>query len=532
MRAGCVGKSALVLCLLGILSAAGRSSSSLRLNCDVTFEAQARAAVTGQGSPLPAAVSSGQQPLPAGGAASGEGAQAGPNGGQPGAQREVKSYTLPPEKYKQAVEFARARYRLYPIEVVYGILVLLVILHWRLAVRFRNLAEAASPRRFVQALVYGPLLLATLGVLGLPDDIYRQWLELKYQQSVQSWVSWFWDWTKGGMLSLLLGVFLVWILYGVMRRSPRRWWLHFWMVSIPITVFLVFLQPLVVDPLFFKFQPLAERQPVLASEIAKVVERAGFHIPPERMFEMNASEKLRSVNAYVTGLGASKRVVVWDTTIEKMTTPQTLFVFGHEMGHYVLGHIWKGIIFTVVTLFLGLYLGYRGMAWVLQRWGPGWGIRAPDDWASLPVLLLLLAVFMFLGSPAFSGFSRYLEHQADIYGLEAIHGLVPDSSQVAAQSFQAMGEIDLADPDPSPIVEFWLFSHPSEKERIDFALHYDPWSTGQEPKFVRPTTGTSRQAPERREEGEGTAAATARAFYRPRRKGLCSRSRPMVVGAP
>jgi Zn-dependent protease with chaperone function len=334
-------------------------------------------------------------------------------------------------------------------------------------------------------LIYGPLLIATLGVLGLPGEIYRQWLELNYQQSVQSWGSWAWDGIKGGVITVLLGTFLIWILYGVIRLSPRRWWLCFWVVSIPIMVSLVFLQPLVIDPLFFKFEPLAARQPVLAGEITKVVERGGFHIPPERMFEMNASSKLNAVNAYVTGLGASKRVVVWDTTIAKLTIPQTLAVFGHEMGHYVLGHIWKGIALSVCIIFLFLYLGYRGMEWALKRWGPGWGLRGVDDWASLPVLLLFLSVFNFLGSPAFNAFSRHLEHQADIYGLEVIHGLVPDSAQVTAQSFQVMGEVDLDDPDPSSLVEFWLFSHPSTKERIDFALHYDPWSKGLPPKFVK-----------------------------------------------
>jgi STE24 endopeptidase len=398
---------------------------------------------------------------------------------------EVKTYTLPPEKYKQAVEFARARHRLYPIEVIYGLLVLWLILRWGLAVRFRDWAEARSSRRFVQALIYGPLLLVTLGVLGLPGEIYRQWLELKYQQSVEGWPSWAWDWTKNGMVSFILGTFLIWLLYGLMRRSPRRWWLYLWLVSIPITILLVFLQPLVIDPLFFKFEPLASRQPVLAGEITRVVERAGFRIPPERMFEMIASAKLHSLNAYVTGLGASKRVVVWDTTIAKLTIPQVLAVFGHEMGHYVLGHIWKGIAFGVCVIFVFLCLGYRVMAWALERWGRGWGIRGADDWASLPVLLFFLSIFTFLGSPVFNAFSRHLEHQADIYGLEVIHGLVHGSAQVAAQSFQVMGEVDLDDPDPSRIVEFWLFSHPPTKDRIDFALHYDPWSKGVPPRFVR-----------------------------------------------
>ena len=400
-------------------------------------------------------------------------------------KNEVKTFTLPPEKYKQAVEFARAKYRLYPIEVVGEILVLWAILHFGVATRFRDWAEATSSRRFVQVLVYTPLLLVTLGVLGLPDDIYRQCLELKYQQSVESWSSWSWDWIKSGVISLVLIILLVWILYGVIRRSPRRWWFYFWMVSIPILIFLVFVQPLVVDPLFFRFRPLAARQPVLAAEITKVVERAGLSIPPERMFEMEASTKLKSLNAYVTGLGASKRVVVWDTTVAKLMVPETLSVFGHELGHYVLDHIAKGVIFSVCIIFLFLHLAARGLACSLERVGPRWRIRGADDWASLPLLLLFLSVFTFLGTPAFNAFSRHLEHQADVYGLEVIRGLVPDSLQAAAQSFQVMGEVDLEDPDPSRIVEFWLFSHPSVKERIEFALHYDPWSKGLAPRFVR-----------------------------------------------
>src|SRR5262249_30756255 len=160
------------------------------------------------------------------------------------------------------------------------------------------------------------------------------------------------------------------------------WWLYLWLVSIPIMLLQVFLQPLVIDPLFFRFEPLATRQPVLAGEITQVVERAGLHIPPERMFEMNASSKLNSLNAYVTGLGASKRVVVWDTTIARLTIPQTLAVFGHEMGHYVLGHIWKGMAFAVCVVFVFLSLAYRGMAWMLKRWGAGWGLRGANDWSS------------------------------------------------------------------------------------------------------------------------------------------------------
>ena len=135
------------------------------------------------------------------------------------------------------------------------------------------------------------------------------------------------------------------------------------------------------------------------------------------------------MNAYVSGLGASKRMVVWDTTIDKETTPEIVSVFGHEMGHYVLGHVWKGLVFTAGVLFVLLYLGFRCVGWMLERWGSGWGIRGLDDLASLPVLLLLLSIFNFLVDPISNAFSRYIEHQADVYGLEVTHGVIPDAAK-------------------------------------------------------------------------------------------------------
>jgi len=397
----------------------------------------------------------------------------------------VKGYQLSPEKYQQAVAYARARYRLHFFAAAYGMLILLLVLGWRLAPEFRDWAERASSRRFVQALVYTSLFLLTISVLDLPTEIYRHWLARKYDQSVQGWGSWAWDWTKEQLISIVIFTVLVWILYGVIRRSPRRWWFYFWLAALPILVFVVFISPLVIDPLFYKFEPLAPKQPQLAAEIERVVQHGGLVIPRERMFEMNASTKLKSLNAYVTGIGASKRVVVWDTTIAKATLPQTLFVFGHEMGHYVLDHVPKGLAFLAGLLLVGLYLGFRGMQGVLARWGGRWAIRGADDWASLPVLLLLLSVFSFLAEPAGNSFSRYIEHQADIYGLEVIHGIVPNSGEVAAEAFQLMGEVNLSDPNPPEFVRVWLYSHPPLAERLIFARTYDPWSKGQAPQFVK-----------------------------------------------
>jgi STE24 endopeptidase len=400
-------------------------------------------------------------------------------------QQEVKAYTLPPDKYERAVAYSRARYRLHFVSFVYGVIVLLLVLHWQLAPKYRDWAERVSMRRFLQAVIYTPLLLLTLGVVGLPADIYSQWLERKYDISVQGWWSWAWDWTKGELIGFVIGIILVWILYAVIRRSARRWWFYFWLASLPILLFIFFISPEIIEPLFFKFEPLAQTQPALVTAFEQVVHRGGMNIPSERMFLMKASEKTNALNAYVTGFGASKRVVVLDTTVGKMDTPEVLFVFGHEMGHYVLGHIWKGLTFFAGLLFVLLYLGYRCIHWTLARWGAGWAIRGLDDWASLPALLLLLSIFSFLAEPVANTFSRHIEHQADVYGLEVTHGIFPNPSQTAARAFQILGEVDLSDPHPSEFIRIWLYSHPPIAERVAFALSYDPWSKGQSPEFVK-----------------------------------------------
>ncbi len=395
-----------------------------------------------------------------------------------------RQYSLPPDKLQKAIEYSTARNWLHFIGPIYGIAVLLAALRFRWSTKFRDLAEAASGRRSIQAIIFVPLLVLTIDVLSLPLGIYEQHLERIYDQSIESWPAWVWDWTKGELITLVMATLLVFILFGVIRRSPRRWWLYFWLASLPIIFTVAFLEPYVIEPMFFKFEPLATKHKPLVDELEKVVARGGLAIPPERMFEMKASEKLKSLNAYVTGFGASKRVVVWDTMLEKTTTPETLFVFGHEMGHYVLGHVRNSLIVSSVGALLLLFAAFHALHWILRRRGKSWGIRDVTDWAALPVMLLFVAVVGFLGEPVINAYSRWQEHQADIYGLEVIHGLVPDSKAVAAHSFQVLGEVDLEEPNPNPLIKFWSYSHPSISERVAFAADYDPWSSGT-PKYVK-----------------------------------------------
>jgi Zn-dependent protease with chaperone function len=400
------------------------------------------------------------------------------------APRKITSYTLAPDRYQKARELSRIYFRFAIIGFLYGLVVLWLILRWRLAPKYRDWAERSSSKRLVQAMVFSPLLILTVGVLELPTGIYQNWLSRKYGISVQGWRSWSLDWGKGELIAMIVGTIFVMILYAVIRRSPHRWWFYFWLVSLPISLFIFFLQPLVVDPLFHKFEPLVEKDPALTAALEQMVHRAGENIPRERMFWMGAAEKSTALNAYVTGIGGSKRIVVWDTTIAKMTTPQVVFVAGHETGHYVLYHIPKLLAFGAATLFVIFYLGYRCVDWMLIRWGGGWGIRSLDDWASLPVLLLLLTFFSFVLNPVTNAVSRHYEHQADQYGLEVTHGLTPDSGQVAAQAFQALGDVGLADPEPNRLQVFLFYDHPPIPDRIRFCLSYDPWSKGGQGEFV------------------------------------------------
>ena len=397
----------------------------------------------------------------------------------------VTAYTLPPDLYKKAHDRSRIRFHLALIGFVYGLLVLWLILHWKLGPKFRNWAETFSRRRFLQAMVFVPLLLLTIAILTLPLDIYGEVIEKQFGLSVQGWGSWSWDWIKAEIISLIIGTVLIWLLYIVIRRSARRWWFYFWLISFPIGVFLFFIGPWVIDPLFHKFEPLQQKDPALTASLEQMVQRAGEDIPPQRMFWMGAGEKTTGLNAYVTGIGSSKRIVVWDNTIAKMNTPQIVFVAGHETGHYVLQHIPKLLTFFAALLLLFFYLGYRSVGSVLGRWGAAWGIRGLDDWASLPVLILLLSVLVFISTPVGSAFSRYFEHQADQYGLEVTHGLTPDSSQVAAQAFQILGEVDLGDPDPNPVAVFLFYDHPTISDRVRFSLTYDPWAAGGQGEFVK-----------------------------------------------
>jgi STE24 endopeptidase len=400
------------------------------------------------------------------------------------ASQPVTHYQLSPDKLEKAYGLYVISRTLFIVVPVYGLAVILLFLWRRWMVKFRDLAERTSSNGFLQALIAVPLFVVATSVLTLPLSLYAHHVSRAYGISVQDWGSWFRDWFVQLLLVMILSAILGWILYALIHRSPRRWWLYFWLALLPIAAFLTFIAPVAIDPLFNHYDALQPKNPELVAELERVVARSGIQIPASRMYEMKASEKLTGSNAYVTGFGATKRVVVWDTAIQKFTIPQIMFVFGHEMGHYVLGHIIKGFVFAMAVFLVLFYLSYRFAGWMYSRWGAAWGIRRLDDWASAPLLWLAISVAVFVSGPLLNAFSRHLEHQADQYGLEVVHGMYPESGQIASQSFQILGEEWLEYPDVSPLAVFIAWDHPPIGSRIQFALTYDPWGKGELPKFV------------------------------------------------
>ncbi len=396
-----------------------------------------------------------------------------------------QAYTLPPEKLAQAIALSRIRDILAIAGSLWGIFFFWLLLATRAASGFESWVGRISRRRWLQGLIFFAAFIVVITLAGLPFDLLGEHFSRAYGISVQGWPSWFGDWGKSLALSLVIGVPLLLLANWIVRVSPRRFWLWIWAVVLPIMVFFVFISPMVIDPLFNKFEPLQKTDPALVQQLEKVVARTGTNIPPSRMFLMKASAKTTGLNAYVTGIGSTKRIVVWDTTADHVPTDEILFIFAHESGHYVLHHVPKGMAITAVLLFFVFWICAAFGAWMVRRRGAQWRIEGLASRSGFVVLLFALSIAGFLMEPVSNAISRHFEHQADIYGQEAIHGIVPNPQRTAVAAFNDLGRAWLEDPNPNPFIEFWLFSHPSVEQRATFAEHYDPWENGGHGKYFQ-----------------------------------------------
>jgi Zn-dependent protease with chaperone function len=346
---------------------------------------------------------------------------------------------------------------------LYGLATLFLLLATGASAKMRDLAQRGVRRRFVASMLYIVLFAAAIAVLDFPLTYYADFfVPHQFDLSNQSFASWMLDQMKAFAVTVaILAPLGALALRGIARF--KQWWRILWIASIPLSVFFIVIAPVFLDPIFNKFTKLQD--PVLEKMLLDEASRAG--IEGSRVFQVDKSKQTKTMNAYVTGLGPTKRIVIWDTLLAKMTREEVLVVMAHEMGHYVLNHVWKGLAFSIVVSFIVFFTGQRVYDRGVARWGARWDIREPGDPAAVPWLLIVATVIGFFLSPITSGFSRHVEHQADVFGLELTH-----LNEPMASAFRKLAEDSKYNPEPNRFSELWHYSHPSTNERIRYALEY------------------------------------------------------------
>jgi Zn-dependent protease with chaperone function len=319
------------------------------------------------------------------------------------------------------------------------------------------------------ALVFLSYLLASW-VLKLPFRFYVGYLRLHaYGLSNQTLLKWSGDALKGLGVGLILSLAIFLAVWGLICWSARRWWIWAGLLAVPASFFLVLVEPLWVAPLFNDFGSMQNK--VLEGRIRNLARRSG--IEGGRIFEVAKKVDTSRVNAYVAGFAGSKRIVLWDTLLERLNEDEVLFVMGHEMGHYVLRHVQIGLFLAdlgALALFLGVsLLGGE----LLRRWGDSWRLEGLTDPAALPLVLLLVTILSWAGEPLGLWVSRHMEREADRFGIE-----LTQNNHAAATAFVKLQVSNLGNPWPGPLFRFFRSTHPSAGERIEFCNRYRPWEFG------------------------------------------------------
>ena len=392
-----------------------------------------------------------------------------------GASTGDKGPVAVPEPTEKALQHARSGNWLWAFGQLWGLLVPGVILFTGFSAKLRAIAQRIGRKWYFTVVIYFVLFVLITFVIGLPLSYYAGFARPHdYGLSNQTFGKWFGDELKGLMVGVIMGALLLWIPYWLVKKSPRRWWLWTSLLAIPLAAFFLLIAPVVIDPLFNKFGPMKDK--VLETKILDLAGRAG--IEGARVFEVDKSTDTNTVNAYVTGFGGSKRIVLWDTTIAKLAPEELLFVMAHEMGHYVLGHVARSILFFAALILATLYAAYRLQAGLIARYRDRFGFSELGDIASLPLVMLLIGVLSFVVTPVAAGYSRWQEHEADRFGLE-----ITRDNHAAASAFVKLQQENLGVPRRGLLYKLWRADHPLLGERIDFCNAYRPWESGQPSRY-------------------------------------------------
>jgi STE24 endopeptidase len=382
---------------------------------------------------------------------------------------EATPVAVPPAT-PEALRYYTSGNWLWVLDQVVGIALLAVILFSGASARLRTWAQLIGRKWFFTIAVYFALFSVVTFIITLPLGYYVEFVrQHEYGLSNQTLQKWWTDSLTALAVSCVAGAVFLWVPYLLLRKSPRRWWLYTAAATIPFIVVANLVAPIWIAPLFNKFEPMHDK--ALEARILALADRAG--IEGSRVFEVNKSIDTKTLNAYVAGIWQTKRIVLWDTIIARLDERELLFVMGHEMGHYVLAHVWQLVALSSLFVLVLLYAAYKTMGAIVARWGGRFGFSDIADVASLPLLLLVTSVFSLAIAPAQLALTRHLEHEADRFGLE-----ITQTNHSAGTAFVKLQQEALANPWPGPLFKLWRASHPPLGDRIVFSNDYHPWREG------------------------------------------------------
>jgi len=401
---------------------------------------------------------------------------AGPDVGAVAVARSVdRGPVAVPAATPEAIRYHRTGLWLWFVGRAWSLGVPSLILFAGLSARIRRIAAGAGRPWLIVVATYAVIYLAAEFALQLPLRYYAGFVRPhEYGLSTQSFGRWLGDAFKGLAVEMVGGVLFLWVPYWLMARSPRRWWLYTGLLTLPFAGFSALIAPVWIDPLFNRFGPMQDRR--LEAKIDALARRAG--IDGGKIFEVDKSRDTRTVNAYVTGLWGTKRIVLWDTLLAGHDDDEVLAVLGHEMGHYALNHVALGLTLSSLATIAGLYAVHRASRPLIRRFGRRFGFDRIEDVASVPLLMVLIQGLVLLVAPASHALGRWMEHEADRFGLE-----VTRDNHAAASSFAKMQGDNLSLPYPDAFTRVWRSTHPPLGERIEFCNEYRPWESGRPTRY-------------------------------------------------
>jgi len=343
-----------------------------------------------------------------------------------------------------------------------GAVIALLLLNLGWSAAMRNLAERITRWKWLQTFLYWVQYLLLTSVLGFPMAVYEGYFrEWKYGLATQTFGPWMWDQVKGLGVGVIMGGILTVLLFWVVRKLPRTWWIWGAVVTMLFMVFAVMIGPVYLQPIFNKVSKLDD--PKVTRPILAMAQANG--IPAHDVYQIDASRQTTRMSANVSGFGSTMRITMNDNLLRRGSQEEIEAVMGHEMGHYVLNHIPKDIqFFLIVTVVAFAYLRWS-LDWCLKRWGAKWGIRGVSDPAVLPLVVLLVSIFFFVLTPFMNTHVRTAEAEADMFGVNASRQ--PDGF---AQAAIHLGEYRKMK--PTPLEEWFFFDHPSGYNRIHRAMQW------------------------------------------------------------